>query len=426
MNIVKSKLYIPAIAIGIIGSLNAFADEVNSGDTAWILTATALVLMMTIPGLAMFYGGMVRRKNILATAGQSFATAIVISLVWVVIGYSLAAGEGNAYIGDLSMVFLNHVTLDSVNGSLPESLFITFQMTFAIITAAIITGAFADRMKFSSFLLFITAWSILVYSPIWHWVWGGGFLSSDGVLDYAGGTVVHISAGVSGLVAALIIGPRYRFGQANMAPSNLTYTILGGSLLWVGWFGFNAGSAVAANGSAGMAILVTQIAAAAGGLAWTASEWLIHKKPSILGMVSGAIAGLVGITPGSGFVDPMGAIFIGLITGVACFFGATTLKNTLKYDDSLDAFGIHGIGGLVGAVLTGVFAKEAIGGTKGALEGNLMQVWIQIEGVIATIVISIIGTAIILFAIKALIGLRVTQEEEVEGLDKAIHGEAIH
>ncbi|MFV0430825.1 MAG: ammonium transporter [Alphaproteobacteria bacterium] len=426
MLIYKKRLSLFPLLTLLLGGFSAAADELNSGDTAWILTATALVLMMSVPGLALFYGGMVRRKNILATVGQSFASAIVISLIWVIVGYSLAAGEGNAYIGDFSMVFLKHLTLEGSNGSLPESLFITFQMTFAIITAAIITGAFADRMKFSSFLIFISIWSIVVYSPVWHWVWGGGFLSNDGVLDYAGGTVVHITAGVSGLVAAIIIKPRYRFGKENMAPDNLAYTLIGGSLLWVGWFGFNAGSAVAADGSAGMAILVTQIAAAAGGFWWTACEWAIRNKPSILGMASGVVAGLVGITPASGFVDPMGALFIGSMTSIGCFFASTSLKNKLKYDDSLDAFGIHGIGGLIGAVLTGVFAKEAIGGTKGALEGNLYQVWLQIEGVIATIVISVIGTAVILYAIKATIGLRVTKEEEIEGLDQTIHGETIH
>lgn len=405
----------------------SYADEINSGDTAWILTATALVLMMTIPGLALFYGGMVRKKNILAIAGQSFATAIIVSLLWVILGYSLANGDGNAYMGDFSKAFLRHLSLDTVNGSIPESLYILFQMTFAIIAAAIITGAFADRMKFSAFLIFISLWSLCVYSPIWHWVWNpNGFLAHDGVLDYAGGTVVHISAGVSGLVAALIIGPRHGFGKINMAPANLSYTLLGGSLLWVGWFGFNAGSAVAANSSAGMAILVTQISAAAGGLSWAAGEWIFHKKPSILGMVSGVIAGLVGITPAAGSADPMGALFIGLITGFLCFLASSRLKNKFKYDDSLDAFGIHGIGGLIGALLTGVFAKEAISGTKGALEGNIEQIWIQLIGVLATLAISAIGTALILYILSKTIGLRVSVEEEIEGLDKAVHGEAIH
>ncbi len=405
----------------------SYADEINSGDTAWILTATALVLMMTIPGLALFYGGMVRKKNILAIAGQSFATAIIVSLLWVILGYSLANGDGNAYMGDFSKAFLRHLSLDTVNGSIPESLYILFQMTFAIIAAAIITGAFADRMKFSAFLIFISLWSLCVYSPIWHWVWNpNGFLAHDGVLDYAGGTVVHISAGVSGLVAALMIGPRHGFGKINMAPANLSYTLLGGSLLWVGWFGFNAGSAVAANSSAGMAILVTQISAAAGGLSWAAGEWIFHKKPSILGMVSGVIAGLVGITPAAGSADPMGALFIGLITGFLCFLASSRLKNKFKYDDSLDAFGIHGIGGLIGALLTGVFAKEAISGTKGALEGNIEQIWIQLIGVLATLAISAIGTALILYILSKTIGLRVSVEEEIEGLDKAVHGEAIH
>ncbi len=405
----------------------SYASEINSGDTAWILTATALVLMMTVPGLALFYGGMVRKKNILSIAGQSFATAIIVSLLWFLLGYTLANGDGNAFIGDFSKIFLKHLSIDTINGSIPESLFILFQMTFAIIAAAIITGAFADRMKFSAFLIFISLWSIFIYSPIWHWVWNSnGFLAHDGVLDFAGGTVVHISAGVSGLTAALIIGPRYKFGQANMAPTNLTYTILGGSLLWVGWLGFNAGSALAANASAAMAILVTQISAAAGGLSWAATEWIIHKKPSILGLVSGVIAGLVGITPAAGSTDPIGALFIGLITGFLCFLASTTLKNKFKYDDSLDAFGIHGIGGFVGAILTGVFAKESLGGTSGALEGNIGQIWIQFTGVITTLTLSVIGTSIILYLIKITIGLRVSQEEEIEGLDKTMHGETIH
>jgi Amt family ammonium transporter len=361
----------------------------DSGDTAWMLTSTALVLMMTIPGLAMFYGGMVRKKNLLATAMQSFATCCLATVLWMVVGYSLAFAEGNAFIGGLDKVFLAGMGVDSLSGTIPESVFMTFQMTFAIITPALITGAVADRMKFSSLLWFIGLWSIIVYAPITHWVWGGGFLFDAGVLDFAGGTVVHINSGVAGLVAAILLGKRVGHGSESFAPHNLTFCVIGGSLLWVGWFGFNAGSAVAANGQAGMAMAVTQIATAAAALAWMFAEWIIHKKPSVLGM------------------------------------GATSLKHRFGYDDSLDVFAVHGLGGITGAILTGVFAAEAIGGAPGLLEGNAGQVWIQIEGIVATIVWSAVATAVILLVIKAVIGLRVSEEEEREGLDIRLHGESI-
>ncbi len=404
------------------------AAKLDTGNTAWMLTATALVLMMTIPGLALFYGGMVRKKNVLATVMQSFATACLMSVLWMIIGYSLAFGDGgalNAWVGGLDKMFLAHVGKDTLNGSIPESVFITFQMTFAIITPALITGAFADRMKFSSMLVFLGLWMVIVYAPITHWVWGGGFLGDAGVLDFAGGTVVHINAGIAGLVAAIVLGKRRGYGTENMAPHNLVYSVIGASLLWVGWFGFNAGSAVAADGAAGMAMLVTQIATAAAALAWMVCEWIVHKKPSVLGAISGAVGGLVAITPASGFVLPMGALWIGIAAGFFCFLGATAVKRALGYDDSLDVFGVHGIGGIVGAVLTGVFAAESVGGTAGLLEGNVAQVWIQIEGIIATIVYCAIATFVILMVVRVLMGLRVDDNTEIEGLDINLHGEVV-
>ncbi len=409
----------------------ALAQEakLDTGDTAWMLTSTALVLMMTIPGLAMFYGGMVRRKNVLATAMQSFAVTCLMTVLWMVIGYSLAFTDGggaNAFVGGLDQVLLRGIGIDSLSGTIPESVFMTFQMTFAIITPALITGAFADRMKFSSMLVFLGVWMLVVYAPITHWVWGGGFLGDAGVLDFAGGTVVHINAGVAGLITALVLGKRRGYGRENMAPHNLTLSVIGASLLWVGWFGFNAGSAVAANGSAGMAMAVTQIAAAAAALAWMFAEWKFRGKPSVLGIISGAVAGLVAITPASGYVAPGGALLIGLASGAACFWGATKLKNMIGYDDSLDAFGVHGIGGIVGALLTGVFAVEAIGGTAGLLEGNAGQVITQIEGIAATVIYCAVATFVILKIVDAVMGLRVDEETEVGGLDINLHGETVH
>ncbi len=322
-------------------------------------------------------------------------------------------------------MFLASIGKESLQGTIPESVFATFQMTFAIITPALIAGAVADRMKFSSFLVFITLWLIFVYAPICHWVWGGGFLGKDGVLDFAGGTVVHINSGIAGLVAALVLGRRRGYGAENMAPHNLVYTAMGAAFLWVGWFGFNAGSAAAANDSAGMAMLVTQIAAAAAALAWMFSEWMTHGKPSILGIASGAVAGLVAITPAAGFVDPKGALVLGLAAGVVCFIASTGIKRALGYDDSLDVFGIHGIGGIVGALLTGVFAVEAIGGTKGVLEGNVGQLWIQFYGIVATIVWCAVATFVILMIIRVTMGLRVDEQTEVEGLDIRLHGEVV-
>jgi Amt family ammonium transporter len=404
------------------------APTLNSGDTAWMLTSTAIVLLMTIPGLALFYGGMVRKKNVLTIVMQAFAITCLITLIWFLAGYSLAFTDGgslNSYIGGLSKALLKGVASDSLTLSIPETVFFTFQATFAIITAVLIIGAFVDRMKFSAVLLFMALWSLFVYSPIAHWVWGGGFLANAGVLDFAGGTVVHINAGIAGLVCAIFLGKRYGYGTENMAPHNLVYSVVGASLLWVGWFGFNAGSAVAANGAAGMAMAVTQIATATAALAWMLVEWLVHKKPSILGIISGAVAGLVAITPASGFVGPIGAFWIGVAAGVGCFFASTTIKRALGYDDSLDVFGIHAVGGIIGAILTGVFAVEAIGGKPGLLEGNAGQVLTQIYGVTATIVWCAIASFVILIIVNILLGVRVSQAVEVEGLDINLHGEVV-
>jgi Amt family ammonium transporter len=405
----------------------------DTGATAWMLTSTALVLLMTIPGLALFYAGMVRKKNVLATAMQSFAITCLVTVIWVVIGYSLAFTGDNPYIGGLDRFMMNGVEKATLSGTIPETVFMCFQMTFAIITPALITGAFADRMKFSALLVFIALWSIVVYCPIAHWVWSMdanaqpvGWLGKLGVLDFAGGTVVHINAGIAGLVAAIVLGPRKGFGQDNLAPHNLTLSLIGASLLWVGWFGFNAGSAVAADGRAGFAMAVTQVATAAAGLGWMAAEWIARGKPSVLGIISGAVAGLVAITPASGFVGIGGSLVIGLAAGVICFWAATGLKHAMGYDDSLDAFGVHGIGGIVGALLTGVFALESIGGTKGVLEGNTDQLLIQAEGIAATLVYTAVVTFILLKIVDAVIGLRVTAEEEVEGLDLSLHGETVH
>jgi len=420
-----ASLTLPAVAWA------ADAPKIDSGDTAWMLTSTALVLMMTIPGLALFYGGMVRKKNVLATVMQSFAVTCLVTILWMVVTYSLAFSTGNSIIGGFSRLFLKGMTLDGAHElakTIPESVYMTFQMTFAIITPALIAGAFAERMKFSAMMWFMGLWTIVVYAPIAHWVWGGGFLGDWGVLDYAGGTVVHINAGVAGLVCALVMGKRKGFGTDNMAPHNLVLSVIGASLLWVGWFGFNAGSASAANGNAGMAMAVTQIATAAAALAWMFAEWMARGKPSVLGIISGAVAGLVAITPASGFVNPVGGLVIVLVAGVLCFLGATSLKKALGYDDSLDAFGVHGIGGFAGALLTGVFAVEAIGGEgkKGLIDGNAGQVLTQLWGCLVTMAWCAIATFVILKIVDALVGLRVTAEQEVEGLDINLHGEVVH
>ncbi|ENW88044.1 ammonium transporter [Acinetobacter indicus] len=396
----------------------------DTGDTAWILVSTALVLLMTIPGLALFYGGMVRKKNVLSTMAHSFVAAAVVSLVWVIIGYTLAFGEGNAFIGSLDKFMLAGITTDALSGTIPEILFVIFQMTFAIITVAIISGSIAERMKFGAFVAFIAIWVVVVYAPITHWVWGGGWLGNDGALDFAGGTVVHINSGVAGLVAAYMLGKRMGLGRESMAPHNLTLTVVGASLLWVGWFGFNGGSALGANGSAGYALVVTQVAAAAAALAWLVTEKVVRGKASVLGGASGAVAGLVVITPAAGFVTVGGALAMGLIGGVVCFWGITALKRALKADDSLDAFGLHGVGGIVGAILTAFFASEFIMGD--AAPASLMgQLWVQVEGVIATIVYSAVLTFIILKVIDLVIGIRVESDDERMGLDLSQHGERV-
>lgn len=407
------------------------ADKINSGDTAWMLASTALVLMMTIPGLALFYGGMVRKKNVLATLMQSFACTCVVTVLWWLIGYSWAFTPGSGpFLGGATRALFHGIqyihgdadsklTVSHLGLTIPETVYAMFQMTFAIITPALIAGAFADRMKFSAMLVFLSLWSLLVYSPIAHMVWEpSGWLALKGVLDYAGGTVVHINAGVAGLASCLVLGKRLGYGKEAMPPHNLTLTVIGASLLWVGWFGFNAGSAIAADGRAGMAMLATQMATAAAAMAWMFAEWASKGKPSVLGIASGAVAGLVAITPASGFVDPTSAVIIGVVAGVVCFLAATSLKSALGYDDSLDAFGVHGIGGIVGALLTGAFASKEISGSDGSV---LTQLW----GVGTTVIYGFVASFLILKVIDKTIGLRVTEDQERQGLDISLHGESI-
>jgi len=421
------------LAAALIAALPAlaWADEaptLNSGDTAWMLTATALVLFMTIPGLSLFYAGMVRSKNVLSVLMQCFAITSLMTILWVLYGYSIAFTDGGdlqAWIGGFSKSLLVGVTPASLTGTIPEYVFMTFQMTFAIITPALIVGAFAERMKFSAMLLFMTFWVTLVYAPICHWVWGGGWLFADGVLDFAGGTVVHINAGVAGLVAALVLGKRRGYPGTAMPPHNLTLTVIGAAMLWVGWFGFNAGSAVAANGTAGLAMAVTQIATAMAALTWMFAEWAMHGKPSVLGIVSGAVAGLVAITPACGSVGPIGALVIGAAAGLICFISAVKLKRIFGYDDSLDVFGVHAVGGIVGALLVGVFAAPSLGGI-GFGSGNdsiVAQVMVQAKSVGVTILYTAVVSFIILKVLDLVIGLRVTEEQESEGLDMALHDE---
>ncbi|MAQ20875.1 MAG: ammonia channel protein [Gammaproteobacteria bacterium] len=413
-------LLLAAIMPGIAGA----QDALDSGDTAWMLTSTALVLFMTIPGLSLFYAGMVRAKNALSVMMQCFTICCLMTVLWVLYLYSLAFSDGSAFIGDLSMAFMSGVGVDSLSGTIPESVFSMFQLTFAIITPALIVGAFAERMKFSAMLWFMAIWVSVVYAPVCHWVWGGGWLGEMGVLDFAGGTVVHINAGIAGLVAAIVMGKRRGYPESPMKPSNLVLTMVGAAMLWVGWFGFNAGSELAADGVAGMAMAVTQVATAAGALTWMFAEWKSHGKPSALGLVSGAVAGLVAITPASGFVGPMGALAIGIASGLGCYISVVKIKRTFGYDDSLDAFGVHGIGGIIGAVLTGVFVDAGLGGA-GLADGVTMaaQVGKQFVGIVATIVYCGIVSFIILKVLDNVIGLRVSEQDEQEGLDLVLHDE---
>jgi Amt family ammonium transporter len=409
-------------------------DKLNSGDTAWMLTSSALVLMMCVPGLALFYGGMVRKKNVLATLMQSFACTCLVTILWWAIGYSWAFTPGNGFIGGSARAWFSGVafihgdtaarlTVSHLAPTIPETVYAMFQLTFAIITPALIAGAFADRMKFSAMLLFLGAWSLLVYAPIAHMVWEPtGWLNAAGVLDYAGGTVVHINAGIAGLASCLVLGKRLGYGRESMQPHNLTLTLIGASLLWVGWFGFNAGSATAADGRAGMAMLATQMATAAAALGWMFTEWFSKGKPSVLGIASGAVAGLVAVTPASGFVAPTAAVIIGLAAGVMCYFAATALKHAFGYDDSLDAFGVHGIGGIVGALLTGVLFSSEISGVDKTIPA---QLWIQTTGVLTTVLYGFAVSYAILVVLDKTIGLRVTEEQEREGLDISLHGESI-
>lgn len=407
-----------------------FADTVSGADTAWMLTATALVLFMTIPGLSLFYSGLVRTKNVLSVAMQCFAITCGASIVWLVAGYGLAFGDGgsaNAWIGSLHQALFSGIGVETAKGSVPESLFALFQMTFAIITPALIVGGFAERMRFSAMLVFSMAWLLLVYIPVCHWVWGGGWLMQMGLLDFAGGTVVHITAGAAALVAALVLGPRKGFGTQAMPPHNLTLTVAGAGMLWVGWFGFNGGSALAANGSAAMAILVTHISAAAGALAWMGMEWLRHGKPSVLGIVTGMVAGLGTITPASGYVGPGAALVIGLAAGVICYFATNTIKQVLKIDDSLDVFPVHGVGGMLGTFLAGVFASDQLGvlSGRGYASGMTMgsQVGVQLAGIAATFAFTAVATLLLLKAVDLTLGLRVSSDQETEGLDLSQHDE---
>lgn len=420
------KTYLLPLVVMMLSSSYAFAGEeaeasLSAGDTAWMLTSTVLVLMMCLPGLALFYGGLVRSKNVLSIFVQCFALAGVMSILWVVFGYAVAAGEGgNSYFGwDKKLLFLNHIKEGTLSGTMPESVWVTFQMTFIIISPAIIVGAFAERMKFSAVLIFTVIWTVLSYLPMWHMAWGGGLFHHWGAIDFAGGNVVHINAGIAGLVACIFVGKRRGYPGPALVPHNVPYVLVGAALLWVGWFGFNAGSAGAANGSAGMAMLTTQVATAVAIVVWMALEWIISKKPTAVGVATGAVAGLVAITPAAGSTDVAGALAIGAISSLVCYFAATKLKHALNYDDSLDVFGVHGVGGIVGALLTGVFIREGYDGT-----GGFAQFMIQAKSVVVTIVWSGIAATIAIMIAKVLCrGLRVDEEVEHGGLDRDEHGE---
>lgn len=403
----------------------AQSATLDSGNTAWVLAATCLVILMTIPGLALFYGGLVRKKNVLSTLMQSFVACCLVSILWIIAGYSFTFSGQGAWIGDTKQIFLRALTKEDLTGTIPESLFMVFQMSFAIITPAVICGAFADRMKFAALLWFFAAWLMLVYVPVAHWVWGGGFLAKMGFLDFAGGTVVEINSGVAGLVAALMLGKRKGFPQEAMIPHNLILSVTGAGLLWVGWLGFNGGSALAANATAAFALANTQIAGAAAALVWMAIEWVKHGKPSVLGIISGAVAGLVAITPACAYVSPMGAMAVGIVAGLSCFYASTTVKRKYGYDDSLDVFGVHGVGGIVGVIGIGVFGSQSWGNTQGLLEGSASQLWIQIQGAAIVALWCGVVSFAILWVIKKTIGLRVSLEDEVNGLDLSLHGEVV-
>ena len=420
------------LVVAMLASAGASADELNGADTAWVLTSTALVLFMTIPGLSLFYAGLVRVKNVLSVLMQCFALTCLMSVVWFAVGYTIAFGsdgvEQGKFIGDFGNVFFAAMNMDSMNGTIPASLFAIFQMTFAIITPALIVGAFAERMRFSAMLIFSTIWLVVVYSPVCHWVWGGGWLGAIGLQDFAGGTVVHITAGVAALVAALVMGPRKGFGSVPMPPHNLTITVTGAGMLWVGWFGFNAGSALAADSTAAMAMLVTHLSAACGALAWMTMEWVRHGKPSVLGIVTGMVAGLGTITPASGSVGPAGAVVIGLSAGVVCYFATNWLKNALKVDDSLDVFPVHGVGGILGTILAGVFCSTQLGifsgnGFSDGISSIGGQVAVQATGVVATFAYTAVMTFVILKLVNMMVGLRIDSDEENQGLDLVLHDE---
>ena len=424
-----AKLAAPVLVV-FSAAQPAFAanTEISAADTAWMIVATALVLMMTIPGLALFYSGMVRKKNVLGTMAQSLAAVALISILWVIFGYSLVFVGNGPWLGSLDRWFLAGMTMDGVNPAaktIPEVLFMLYQMTFAIITVALVAGSVADRMRFSAYLLFSIGWFMFVYVPLAHWVWGGGFLGTAGVLDFAGGLVVHLSAGAGGLVAAMVVGRRRGYGTENLSPFDLSLAVVGTGLLWVGWFGFNGGSALGANSRAVMAITATHLAACAGALTWGAIEWSIQRKPSVLGMISGAVAGLGTITPASGFVTPWAGVVIGVIAGAVCFWACTWLKRRFGYDDSLDVFGVHGIGGMTGILLTGVFATASIGESSGLLEGNAHLLLTQAYGVAVTLGWSVVVTFVLLKLVGLFVPIRLSTQQELEGLDISQHGEAL-
>ena len=420
----KAKVRGALAVLATIGCTAAWGDSLDSGDSAWILTATALVLFMTIPGLALFYGGLVRSNNVLSVLLQCFAITCLVTILWLIAGYSLAFGDSLAVVGDLSKALYNGVTEDALQGTIPESIFATFQLTFAIITPALIIGAFVERMRFSAILIFTTLWSLVVYAPITHWVWGGGWLAELGLMDFAGGTVVHVTAGTAAVVAAIVLGPRRGFPSHTQPPHNMTLTVTGAAMLWVGWFGFNGGSALAANGDAAMALTVTHISAAAGAFTWLLIEWVRYGKPSALGAVTGMVAGLGTITPASGYVGPAGALVIGIAAGTVCFFATNFMKQKLKIDDSLDVFPVHGVGGALGTILTGVFASSALGVFSGQHDISIPnQLGVQALGVLATVGYTAVATWIILRITGALVGNRVSDEEETEGLDLVSHNE---